>query len=611
MINNYFSKSAMSNVSSEVGQPLIAWNQQAGGDTFRVLFNGFVYRNTYWVERWHCPGQSDGEGSPHNAWERIRAATPAEIAAHGNPTECRVDPTTNKTDVLIVDSKTQDTYAKVGFRPDASGTHLSYTSARVAKPMYNKYQTVRSKPKVSAYITDWCQYDRRLDSSLPGENEEHSGRGFDLSTIPPTAYDRLIFSFMGICGDTGEKQDKIDAVWNGWNSQVAPGDAIGRGHIVPVDPYADLATDFNVGLPSGSGDNQIGPTNFLQRYSQQSAAGLLGGLRELQKKAHAEGHSLELAFSIGGWSLSRYFSALAADADARRVFVGSVVDFFVRFPMFKAVDIDWEYPTDGGLYPDSASPDDGKNYAYLIRELRTALDEKFGNRVKQITIAAGATIEKLDYSNIPGLIESGLDNIFLMSYDFFGTGWATHVGHHTNLKSDRFNNPSTDIAIQHLLEMGVPPSMIHLGYANYGRSCVGANLLTRSYTTAGNALGTFEKGAPEFFDVLQNYLHVENELCCGKNGFELLTDTHADADILFNSTGGHYISVETPRTAKLKGEYVTQHALGGIFSWSGDQDNGLLLNAAREGAGYEAIDEVIDMGPLYNPGRRIVLGESK
>ncbi len=69
----------------------------------------------------------------------------------------------------------------------------------------------------------------------------------------------------------------------------------------------------------------------------------------------------------------------------------------------------------------------------------------------------------------------------------------------------------------------------------------------------------------------------------------------------------HFISLDTPRTVKLKAEYAKDKGLGGIFSWSGDQDNGLLANAAREGAGYLANEEVIDMGPLYNPGEECAL----
>ncbi len=39
-----------------------------------------------------------------------------------------------------------------------------------------------------------------------------------------------------------------------------------------------------------------------------------------------------------------------------------------------------------------------------------------------------------------------------------------------------------------------------------------------------------------------------------------------------------------------------------MFTRTIDQDNGVLLNAAREGLGYEIESEVIDMEPFYFEG---------
>ncbi|MGC1854039.1 MAG: hypothetical protein WA659_01505 [Candidatus Aquirickettsiella sp.] len=80
---------------------------------------------------------------------------------------------------------------------------LSYISTRVAKSVYNIYENLVNEPKLSAYITDWAQYDGRLQNDTAPAN---AGRGFDLTKIDPNAYDRLIFSFMGICGDFGKKK---------------------------------------------------------------------------------------------------------------------------------------------------------------------------------------------------------------------------------------------------------------------------------------------------------------------------------------------------------------------------------------------------------------------
>ncbi|WP_232370374.1 hypothetical protein [Xenorhabdus lircayensis] len=241
MVNKYtyISSNAMSDISDVIGDPLTAWNQQEGGRVYNVIFDGNVYTNTYWVERWHVPGQSGKESSPHNAWKYVRAATADEIKQHGNPTDGTILPTQNiPFPILQSDAPTENSYKLVGYKPDGSGAHLSYTATRVCKPMYNQYERDSTKPKLSAYITDWCQYDVRLDEE--NADPEKWGRGFALSTIDPTIYDKLIFSFLGIYGDIGVKKAKVNEVWDGWNSQTDQ--KISEGHIVPLDPYGDLGT---------------------------------------------------------------------------------------------------------------------------------------------------------------------------------------------------------------------------------------------------------------------------------------------------------------------------------------------------------------------------------
>lgn len=621
----YTSDRAMSNPSCEIGSQLMLWDQQSGGETFNVIFDSKVYQNKYWVERWHVP--NDDPASAHNAWEYLRAADASELdegTGIGNvlPGTVELVPIPGDSGVLNDDEKTTDTYHHMNFEPNGSANNLSYTASRVCNDRYNRYDQDSRRPKVSAYITDWCQFDGRLDNAVEEIQPEDYGRGFDLNNIPATAYDKLIFSFMGVAGDRLFSEDKVQQAMDGWNEQVEAGDEISVGHIVPVDPYGDLGSSRNVG--GGEIHTDVDYTTFLTYYNQDRASGLLGGLRDLKERARREGHSLELAFSIGGWSLSSYFSHMAKTPAVRTEFINSIIDFFTRFPMFTGVDIDWEYPGGGGMYDNSATGEydvfdetnDGPNYAQLVLDLRTALDENFqGSNRKEISIACSAVIAKMQKSNLREISNNGVDNIYLMSYDLFGTPWAAHIGHHTNLHSpvgtpaNTEEDLSSELAIRYLIDdEGIPPGKINLGYANYGRACIGADLSTRAYTNtqtgADGSLGTFENGAPEFFDIVNNYLDLNQQLAYGKNDFTLMTDTTVDADFLFSTNGGknHFISLDTPRTVKLKAEYAVKEQLGGVFSWSGDQDCGLLANAAREGAGYLASEEVIDMGPLYNPG---------
>lgn len=82
----------------------------------------------------------------------------------------------------------------------------------------------------------------------------------------------------------------------------------------------------------------------------------------------------------------------------------------------------------------------------------------------------------------------------------------------------------------------------------------------------------------------------------------------ADADFLYNPQSKLFMSLDTPRSVKAKGEYAAKHNLGGLFTWTIDQDNGVLLNAAREGLGYEVQTQVVDMAPFYFSGMTAIDG---
>lgn len=95
------------------------------------------------------------------------------------------------------DTLTETSNAADGFNPATEVSNYSYTSARVAKPVYNKYKAATTKPKVFGYYTDWSQYDGRLQGD---DSKDNRGRGYDLTNISPTAYDKIIVGFVGVTG---------------------------------------------------------------------------------------------------------------------------------------------------------------------------------------------------------------------------------------------------------------------------------------------------------------------------------------------------------------------------------------------------------------------------
>ncbi|MBV6694019.1 glycosyl hydrolase family 18 protein [Serratia quinivorans] len=501
------------------------------------------------------------------------------------------------------DIYTEQSYAMDGFDPKTNDSKYSYTSGRVMKRVYNKYNAT-NKPKVFGYYTDWSQYDKRASVDKNGAiSAADRGRGIDLTLLDPTAYDKIIIGFMGIVGDQGENQAKIAqaAAWTGKTTN----------QMTIMDPWGDCQSAFNNGFtawqPLGFGPGATyNDGTSIDTFYQDQVQGVFGGLRELQKKALQQGHELALSFSIGGWTMSHAFHELAKSESGIKTFANSIVDFIVRFPMFTEIDIDWEYPNGAGN-GNPHGPEDGANYVTLMGILRRTLDSNGLSNVK-ISIASSANVELLKHSNVKALLAAGMHGINVMTYDFFGTPWAERLANHTNLYKTEHSDFSLQEAVEYLLEEGVDAECINVGYAGYSRSAKGAEIssfspLDGTYNGAGTTVGTFESGCVEWYDVINNYLDLENQ--GGRNGYRVYTDQVACADYLYNPELKVFHSIDTPRTVREKARYVIEKGLGGLFTWTIEQDNGVLVNAAREGMDCPIVKQVIDMAPFYFEGENV------
>ena len=83
--------------------------------------------------------------------------------------------------------------------------------------------------------------------------------------------------------------------------------------------------------------------------------------------------ALKVMLSIGGWGSGR-FSEMAATQENRLAFARNCKRVVDEFGL-DGIDIDWEYPTQGGAGI-SSSPDDTKNFTLLMAALRKALGKK-------------------------------------------------------------------------------------------------------------------------------------------------------------------------------------------------------------------------------------------
>ncbi|MFJ2365146.1 glycosyl hydrolase family 18 protein [Pseudomonas sp. NPDC087697] len=509
----------------------------------------------------------------------------------------------------------EKTYAVNAFSPSTRDDQLSWTPGRVTKNLFNQYE--ENEFKSFCYYSDWGIGDPRYGNgpAEPDPKYDIGGRGTDIMRLEGKTgtFDKIVLGFAAIVGDLGVNKNVIARAAHYWDNEPVPGvpptpaqleaaEKLWMSKALLTDPWGDVAAYINCGFGSYVGEK------YNELFDPAKAQGTLGALRKL-KTANP---SMEVSLSLGGWSMSHAFYEVVRDSAKRAICVNSIVAIFQKSPMFTGIDIDWEYPEAPGNAPGAGETwepnkyddDDPAYFAVLIREVKAKLPSV------KISIASIAAPSKLAKSNIPLLIEAGLDGINLMCYDFFGTPWAEKLQHHCNL----YRSDPTDItensvhsAVQYLLGLGVDSKKILLGYAGYSRNAQQAKLtsvspLIGTYTPRPGTVtgGSFESGVTEWPDMIYNYLDLETKQPL--NGFILYTDDKADADFLYNPTTELFISFDTPRTIKAKGEYVKEWKLGGLFSWMGDYDNGLLNNAACEGVGRTLKTEAIDMTPFYYKG---------
>ncbi|KAJ2864477.1 hypothetical protein GGI22_001713, partial [Coemansia erecta] len=138
---------------------------------------------------------------------------------------------------------------------------------------------------------------------------------------------------------------------------------------------------------------QDGTISFGQKPSPTTVIG------QIQAK------NAKVLVSIGGWSGSKYFSALVKDTSASNPFITNIVNF-VDTNKLDGIDIDWEFPGLAGNDGNSIDEaNDTPNYLTFVTNLRAAFTSKFGASKKLITMAV--RVQPFDVNGSPSTDVSG------------------------------------------------------------------------------------------------------------------------------------------------------------------------------------------------------------
>jgi chitinase len=415
-----------------------------------------------------------------------------------------------------VSANTMDGYRVV----IASNPFVVSSSSTVPTPLAITYEKVTPTPnqanRVVAYFTAWGIY----------------ARNYQVTDIPALKVTDINYAFLNIQ----------------------------NGRCVLGDPWAETDKRYpavTTSLGTFIEDSWNGPQ--LPYY------GNLNRLNQLRDLALKKGHKVNLIFSIGGWTWSKYFSDVALTDASREIFVQSCVELMHKYK-FDGLDLDWEYPVGGGLSDNIYRQQDKQNYTLLLKRFREVMGPDY-----KLTIAAPAgptNIVNLEWEKISKYI----DWMNLMTYDFHGS-WENKTGHNAPLYHNPAD-PSTDLnasklnvssAVSEIVKQGMPSRQVVLGLGFYGRGWQNVpeknNGLFQSGTLA--QVGTWENGVFDYWDLLNKYKN---------QGYTEYYDFASQVPYLYNPTTKIFITYDNVESIKAKVDYIKTNNLGGAMFWelSGD-----------------------------------------
>lgn len=314
-------------------------------------------------------------------------------------------------------------------------------------------------------------------------------------------------------------------------------------------------------------------------HEGQLLAGNFNQIRQL-KVRHPQ---LKVLVSLGGWNWSRWFSAAAATPALRQTLVASCIDLYIsgNLPLWKGYggkgaaaglfdgfDLDWEHPGLKGMPYNTVSNNDRRNYTLLLAEFRKQLNEISAQNGQRyyLTAAINGSRKNVQHTD-PASYARYLNWINLMTYDFHGA-WDKNgpASFQSNLFSDPADpdpeKPSIDADMKRLLKAGVPSEKIVMGIPVYGRGWSGVNPDNNGLYQHAAAPAVSESGSEPGAD---SYAHLSQKT--------LSRFYHPLTRQLWTYDSGTFWTYDDPQVVHDKVDYARKFKLGGMMSWSLDQDD--------------------------------------
>jgi chitinase len=297
----------------------------------------------------------------------------------------------------------------------------------------------------------------------------------------------------------------------------------------------------------------------------------------------ARPHNTKVLLALGGWTGSKNFSPMVKSAAKRSDFIKQALDLINEYGL-AGVDIDWEFPGRMGLDCNIVDPlVDASNFLELLKELRTALNDRFGSGKKQITLAV--RVAPFDGPNGPikdvRAYAKVIDYISIMAYDINGA-WSDKSGPNAPLDAGK---ESLVGSVKEWMDAGWPASKIAAGVGFYGRAVTATEGIKNDSAVGLSISKTVPQGdsedapwaepcpgkTPVLSGVWQWRLIKEGPLKDSK--WKKGWDSKSQTPWLWNDSTRTFVSYDDPKSLKIKADWARCKGLAGIMIWALHQDD--------------------------------------
>ncbi|MGH6653736.1 MAG: glycoside hydrolase family 18 protein, partial [Actinocrinis sp.] len=353
------------------------------------------------------------------------------------------------------------------------------------------------------------------------------------------------------------------------------------------DGAAAKLTQINYAFSSVSADGQCTSGDSWADYQRPFAATeavngvadapgqtLAGNFNQL-KELKAKYPNLKIVMSIGGWSWSSQFSALAATAAGREKLVQSCVDQYINGNLpglpagaakgiFDGIDLDWEYPNEPGNN-NPYGPQDTADFTALLQTFRSALDG--AGRADHAKYLLTADTSPNQYAAAQQLqlkaAAKSLDWYNVMTVDFHGA-WDNITDFGSNLFPDRRDpqpaNAKFSItqSVAYYESHGVPANKIVIELPYYAHAWTGVPATNNGLYQSVTGASPSDQAGYKVVAAAPGTVHY---------------DPITASIWKYDPASQTFYTYDDPATVFVKGLYVDFAGLRGASVWSLDGDN--------------------------------------